>query len=76
MGLCCVQGSMLAREAMASAAVALYAAAALPSVPPQVTAQDLALGLFCPAHSCPSFLSGATQTSGQCRFIIASALGY
>ena len=68
-----LQGSMLAREAMASAAVALYAAAVLPSVPAQVTAEDLALGLFCPAHSCPSFLPGATHTSGQCRFIIASA---
>lgn len=61
-----LQGSMLAREAMASAAVTLYAAAVLPRVPPQVTAQDLALGLFCPTHSCPSFASEPVQISGQC----------
>ena len=60
---------MLAREAMASAAVALFAAAVLPSVPPQVTAHDLALGLFCPTYSCPSFLPGVVQMSGQCRFV-------
>lgn len=56
---------MLAREAMASAAVALYAAAVLPRVPPQATARDLALGLFCPPHSCPSFAPEAVQMSGQ-----------
>lgn len=57
---------MLAREAMASAAVALYAAAVLPNVPPQLTAQDLALGLFRPVDSSSSFVSGAVQLSGQC----------
>ena len=41
-----VQGSALAREAMSSAAVALYAAAALPAVPPATIAHELALGLF------------------------------
>ena len=57
-----MQGSALAREAMSSAAVTLYAAAVLPAVSPATTATDLAHGLFMPAaaanQSSPSQISG------------------
>ncbi|DBB01023.1 TPA: hypothetical protein ACH3X1_000923 [Trebouxia sp. C0004] len=46
-----LKGSALAREAMSSAAVTLYAAAVLPGVPPAVSATDLASGLFLPPDS-------------------------
>lgn len=59
-----LQGSALAREAMSSAAVALYAAAVLPDVPPAVSAVDLALGLFLPPTSTMRFAPSAT--SGTC----------
>ncbi len=45
----------MAREAMSSAAVTLYAAAVLPEVPPAVSATDLASGLFLPPDSAVHF---------------------
>ena len=57
------QGSALAREAMSSAAVTLYAAAVLPGVPPSVSATDLASGLFLPPDSAVQF--AALGASGQ-----------
>ena len=60
-----MQGSALAREAMSSAAVALHAAAVLPDVPPLVSAENLALGLFWPAASGMRLLSSAASTSGK-----------
>ena len=53
-----MQGSALAREAMSSAAVTLYAAAVLPHVPPECSAQDLAQGLFMP--TAPGTILGAS----------------
>ena len=55
-----LQGSALAREAMSSAAVALYAAAVLPEVPPTVSAWDLAVGLFLPPSCATQFVHPAT----------------
>lgn len=57
------QGSALAREAMSSAAVTLYAAAVLPGVPPSVSATDLASGLFLPPDSVVRF--AALGPSGE-----------
>lgn len=49
--LVALQGQALVREAMASAAVALYAAAALPDAPPAALARCFAQGLLCSGGS-------------------------
>lgn len=64
---------------MSSAAVALHAAAVLLDVLPQVSAEDLAVGLFWPTDSCMTLLSRARLTSGEyalhyfCMGLLSSA---
>lgn len=51
---------MLAREALASAAVALYAAATLPAASPQATALHFAEGLLMPPAAAPAAAGAAS----------------
>lgn len=59
----------MAREAMSSAAVTLYAAAVLPGVSPSVSATHLASGLFLPPDSAVQF--AAMGPSGELALHIA-----
>ena len=59
-----VQGTALAREAMASAAVSLYAAASLPSVRPSLMTLQLAQGLFLEPNG-PALFTKFPTASGK-----------